>query len=308
MTVRSVTVVLPVHNGEDYIESAIASLLQQPELLELVISDDCSTDRTIELIQRFGDDRIRLVRNTQKGGQFVNFNRAISCARGEFIQFFSHDDIADPGFLSSQQAAFFDRLDIGLVYSSCALINEAGVQFDVRDDEGTPVIIDHPTYLEISALHGALPLSVSCIMVRRAHLDRAGGFDPSYRVAGDLEFVNRIAAYGPIARNRTVNLKIRIHQASVTRGKDTPLAFMEEEARLLSYYREHLGEEGFQRMLRSRVRTRGSDHGKYILRSVLTGRFAKAQAAARELGKAHNVGACVWTAMLQKAGIARRPI
>jgi glycosyltransferase involved in cell wall biosynthesis len=297
----SISIVLPVHNGARYVASAISSLLSQSENIEIVISDDASTDNTIDIIRSFDDPRIKLIINSTRGGQFVNFNRGIAAARGNFIQFFSHDDVAHPGFTASQLRGF-DRPDIGLVYSSCKIINEVEHITAIIDDDGTPLLIDFPTYLKISAKHGALPPSISCVMVRRAIIEAVGPFDPTYQVAGDLEFYNRIAERFSFARNRALTLDVRVHDGSVTKNSTSHLKYMREETRILPYYRRHLGESGYAAMMAYRCRHgRGRDHGRYLLKSILRGEWRVFMAGYAALSQVHRPEACMWNALKPRA-------
>ena len=95
-----ISVVIPVYNGARYIEFALRSILNQNEDCEIIVSDDCSSDNTTEIIRALEAPQVKLLTNNKNGGQFVNFNRALRAASGEYIQLFSHDDLAHPGFSS----------------------------------------------------------------------------------------------------------------------------------------------------------------------------------------------------------------
>src|SRR5215469_10746541 len=152
---RTISVALPVYNGAEYIEIAISSLLAQIPQCEIVVSDDGSSDATVAKVEAIRSPRVKLVRSGTRGGQFVNFNRAMKECAGEYIQLFSHDDVALEGFLQSQLAAFDRSTDIGLVYASYNIIDEDGQRRGVLDDDGTPLIIDFETYLHISSRYGS---------------------------------------------------------------------------------------------------------------------------------------------------------
>jgi glycosyltransferase involved in cell wall biosynthesis len=296
-----ISIVLPVYNGARYIASAISSLLSQSENIEIVISDDASTDNTIDIIRSFDDPRIKLIINTTRGGIFVNLDRGIAAARGTFIQFFSQDDVAHPGFIASQLRGF-DLPDIGLVYSSCKIIDEVERITSICDDDGTPLVIDFPTYLKISAKYGALPPSISCVMVRRSITEVVGPFDPTYQVAGDLEFYNRVAERFSFARNRSLTLDVRDHDGSATRNPASALRYMREETRILPYYRRHLGESGYAEMMAYRCRHgRGRDHGRYLLKSILRGEWRIFAAGYAALSQVHRPEACMWNALKPRA-------
>jgi len=91
-------------------------------------------------------------------------------------------------------------------------------------------------------------------------------FDERYRVAGDIEFYNRVAERFLFARNRKLLLDVRVHGGSVTSSSLAPIRYMQEEIDLLRFYRTHLGELGYREMISRRSRNRGADHAKYIIR------------------------------------------
>lgn len=292
-----ISVALPVFNGADFIEAAVRSLLEQDADLEVIVSDDNSTDRTLEILESLQSERLTVIRNKQRGGQFVNFNRAIGRARGQYIQFFSHDDVAHPGFLAAQLDGFRTSEKTGLVYSSCNIIDSAGHRLHVLDDEGTPVLIDFPTYLDISSLHGALPPSISSVMVSKEALAVAGIFDPRFRVAGDLEFFNRVAEHFCFARNRRTLLDVRVHPGSVTSNAASQMLYMQEEILLLPFYRRHLGSDGYRAMLAERTRRRGADHARYLLKLLLRGKWKDFLRGYKLLAQVHCVPLCAFHAV-----------
>lgn len=300
-----ISVVLPVFNGADYIEKAIRSLLNQAVHLEIIVSDDNSADSTLEIVKGFGSDRIKLIENKTNGGQFVNFNRALSLARGDFIQFFSHDDVAHPGFLAAQVSAFACDKRIGLVYSSCNIVDQCGVIKNTADDEGTPRVIDFSTYMDISSKHGALPPSISSVMISRKVLESIGGFDEKCEVAGDLEYFNRVAEKFKIGRNRQLLLDVRVHSGSVTLNKNTQLKYMKEELLILPFYQKHLGDAAYRDILSHREKNRGADHAKYLVRLLLSLDLKRFVAGYKLLSQVHNAPKCFFYAILQSVNIAK---
>lgn len=98
----SVTVGLPVFNGERFVARAIESYLRQNYTsFEIVISDNASTDATEEICRAYArqDDRIRYYRNPSNFGAAKNFNRVVELARGRYFKWAAHDDWCAPSFL-----------------------------------------------------------------------------------------------------------------------------------------------------------------------------------------------------------------
>jgi glycosyltransferase involved in cell wall biosynthesis len=97
-----VTVGLPVLNGERFVAEAIESILAQTfEDLELVISDNASTDGTEEICRAYAekDERVRYVRNRENLGAAYNYNQTFHLSSGTYFKWAAHDDAIRPQFL-----------------------------------------------------------------------------------------------------------------------------------------------------------------------------------------------------------------
>ncbi|MDQ0825145.1 glycosyltransferase involved in cell wall biosynthesis [Arthrobacter sp. B2I5] len=112
-----ISVCMAAYNGSLHIEEQISSILSElgPQD-ELVIVDDCSTDRTIELIAGMVDRRIRLVRTSRNMGYVKTFERALQEARGEYVFLSDQDDIWIPGRVQLMLGALEE---VALVVSNC---------------------------------------------------------------------------------------------------------------------------------------------------------------------------------------------
>lgn len=111
-----VTALIDTYNQESFIEEAVASVLQQDfpaSETEILVVDDGSTDRTPEIVSKFGP-RVRLLRKPN-GGQGSAFNAGIPEARGEIIAFLDGDDWWAPGKLSAVANVFSTEPEAGLV-------------------------------------------------------------------------------------------------------------------------------------------------------------------------------------------------
>lgn len=124
-----VSVGLPVHNGENYLEEAIASILAQTfGDFELIISDNASSDRTPEICQTFAqqDNRIRYVRSAENLGGAANFNRVFALARGEYFKWAAHDDLIAPTFLERCVATLDANPEAVIAYAWTQIIDAKG--------------------------------------------------------------------------------------------------------------------------------------------------------------------------------------
>lgn len=106
---------MPCYNGAPYLRESIASILsQQYDNLEVIVSDDCSTDDSVNVVKKIADTRIRLVTNESNLGYGRNLQRAAALARGEIIFLFAQDDVLLPGALQRTIRAF-ETTEVGVV-------------------------------------------------------------------------------------------------------------------------------------------------------------------------------------------------
>src|SRR5207237_7493623 len=101
-----VSVLLPVWNGEAFLEQAMESILRQTlSSFELIVIDDGSTDRTAAIADEFAsrDDRVRVLRRPHEGLS-ATLNAGIAAARGEYVARMDADDISVPDRLQKQVA------------------------------------------------------------------------------------------------------------------------------------------------------------------------------------------------------------
>lgn len=123
-----VSIITPSYNSSSFIAETIESILSQTYLnWELLITDDCSTDRSVEIIERYiqRDSRIKLFRLEKNCGAGVCRNRSISEAKGRFIAFCDSDDRWCPEKLE-KQLAFMREKDCALSYTSYMTCDESG--------------------------------------------------------------------------------------------------------------------------------------------------------------------------------------
>ncbi len=98
------------YNSALYVRDTIESVLAQTYTdIEYIICDDCSTDRTWDIIREYNDPRIKAARNEQNLREYVNRNKAIGMATGEYLIFIDGDDVIFPhgiGFFVSMMESF----------------------------------------------------------------------------------------------------------------------------------------------------------------------------------------------------------
>ena len=218
-TCPKVSVCIPTYNQAQYVADTIESILKQSfEDYEIVISDDCSTDATREIIDRFarGDRRIRVLENDRNLGMVPNWNRCLRDARGEFIKFVFGDDLLTGADALGRMVAALERdAGVALVSSPRTLIDADSQVIKVlchfRGDVTLPGTRVINVCLEARKNLIGEP---SAVMFRRA--DAGRGFLPDYRQTVDLEMWFHLLEKGSFAHVGESLCAFRIHDAQQT--------------------------------------------------------------------------------------------
>lgn len=119
-----VSIVMPTYNDERFVKNTILSVLNQTYGdFELIIIDDKSTDKTVDIIKSFSDKRIRLIINKSNQGAAFSRNVGIRCANGKYIAFLDGDDCWYPDKLKNQ-CEFMENNNYLFSYTDYELIDE----------------------------------------------------------------------------------------------------------------------------------------------------------------------------------------
>jgi len=125
---KNVSIITPTYNSSKYVSEAIASVLAQSyEAWEMIIVDDCSSDDTYDIVQRYAcqDGRIRAFRMPRNSGPAATRNLAIDKARGRYIAFLDSDDMWASDKLE-KQLTFMQRKGAALTYTAYEKMTESG--------------------------------------------------------------------------------------------------------------------------------------------------------------------------------------
>jgi glycosyltransferase involved in cell wall biosynthesis len=136
-TTPLVSIGLFLYNGDRFLEAALDSFLQQTfRDFELIISDDCSTDRSEEICRRYAaqDSRIRYYRNQRNMGAGWNVRRVYELAAGKYFMQAAHDGMVQPDFLSLCLDALEADDSLVLAHSLTRVIDEDGQLLENYDD------------------------------------------------------------------------------------------------------------------------------------------------------------------------------
>lgn len=124
-----VSVIIPCYNAEKYGESAVRSIMSQTyKNLEIIVTDDCSTDGTFAILEKLAseDSRIRLYKNEKNLKIVKTLNNMILLAKGKYIARMDADDISLPERIEKQVKFLEENPDIAFCGTNAVIIDENG--------------------------------------------------------------------------------------------------------------------------------------------------------------------------------------
>lgn len=198
MYVPTVSIGLPVYNGEKYLRLALDCIVQQEFAdFELIISDNASTDGTQEICQEYAarDKRLRYFRNESNTGAAANFNRVFELAQAEFFKWATHDDEFHFSLIRCCLETFENSpRDTVLVFSRAAIIDETGRVTELSPDTinssvGGPVLRLASLALHSSYAHPLWGL-IRTEALRRTRL--MGCIESDHIVLAELAMLGRL--------------------------------------------------------------------------------------------------------------------
>lgn len=136
-----VTIGLPVYKGEKWISEALESILRQTYSdWELIVTDDGSADKTIEIIQAFcqkyqvSNDRIRVVADGEHRGIAARLNQMVRMAQGKIFARMDADDVMMPERLEKQLKFLKEHPEADVIGCAAVVIDKEGRECGVRDN------------------------------------------------------------------------------------------------------------------------------------------------------------------------------
>lgn len=207
------SILVITYNQSDLIAETIQSCVDQTYTnVEIVVSDDGSTDNTPEILRGFASrfpGKIKLVLNVDNAGITANCNAGLRACTGEYMALMGGDDLLLPGKVARQVEEFLNAPDLVLSYHPC---------YVRRDGEDVMVIGDRPkdvvtSLVELVAGFGA-QMPGPATMVRSAAIP-THGFDRNIGTASDWMFYIDVSSQGRVARLDETLAVYRQHAGNV---------------------------------------------------------------------------------------------
>lgn len=203
---KKVSIVLPVYNGEQCVGKAIESILNQTySNWELIAVNDCSTDGTLAVLEKYEkqDERIRIVNNPVNLKLPHTLNIGFAQARGEYYTWTSDDNLYKENAIEQMIKALEANPKFDMVYANYTNMDE--------NDQGlNDVELGEPEQLPMGNVVGA------CFLYTREIAKRVGEYDVNLFLAEDYDYWIRILRVGKILHIKEVLYFYRRHGGSLS--------------------------------------------------------------------------------------------
>lgn len=219
-----ISVIIPTYNHETYIAEAITSCLNEPFVSEILIGDDGSNDRTLEIVEEFASLFPHKIRNltdypAKNIGAHNRINALCRSARNEWLAVLNSDDIFVSGrFRNFDQFVRLRKPD--LIFGNCLIIDGVGREIGVKyahyqgqyafPDTFEPNTINASEAIVNALLSQNFLATTSNMIFSKSLFDKLGGFR-SYRYIHDWDFALRASLIGRVVYNNAMWVKYRIH-------------------------------------------------------------------------------------------------
>lgn len=170
---RKISVIMGIYNCSKTLSEAIDSILNQTySNWELIMCDDCSTDNTYEIANKYKElysEKIIIIKNDKNSKLAYSLNRCLKYATGEYVARMDGDDISLPDRFEKQVKYLENHKDIQLVGTNMQLFNEKGLLG----------IEARPEHTDKWTLHKIIPFNHATIMTYKWVFDELGGYTVS---------------------------------------------------------------------------------------------------------------------------------
>lgn len=210
-----ISVIIPAYNAEKTIRETIKSVIGQTFVdWELIVVNDGSQDRTLEVASQINDSRIKVFSYSNAGAS-ASRNRGFEKSAGEYIAFLDADDLWTPDKLESQLNALQSHPEAGVAYSWTDYIDEfgrflnSGWHLSYSGDVYSKLLVRN--FLE----------SGSNMLIKRGALNEAGGFDESLMGAEERDLSFRLAVKCDFISVKKIQVLYRQHINSKSISSNT---------------------------------------------------------------------------------------
>ena len=224
--IPTVSVIIPVYNGERHLAETIESVIAQKNVnWELIAVNDGSPDSSLSILEEYRKrmpDRIKVI-TVKNGGVSRARNTAVAAARGTYIAFLDQDDLWAPEKLQLQVEMFTLDKKLGLSFTNATVIDEKGsiLRENVLTygEENRGNVFEHLLFENF--------IGISSVMLKRDVFVKSGRFDPRFSLAEDYDFLLKVTQNTPVDY---IDKPLLLYREHVQSGTHTKVSRLIDEA------------------------------------------------------------------------------
>ncbi len=204
-----VSICIPAYNAQRFIADTLESALRQDyPNLEIVVSDDGSTDRTPEILTAYAGRGVRVIRQEKNLGMTRNMNAVSRASRGKYVVKLDSDDLLEPGYVSGLAPVLEAHPRVAFAHCACRLIDVdgkfLGYERDIHGSFLRSGLAEWPRYV-------LGPRAVHVLMIRREAFEAVGGYNGAFIRSQDWKLERDLLRYGDVFYQDQVLAQYRCH-------------------------------------------------------------------------------------------------
>jgi len=210
-----ITIAIPTYNRADkFLKDTLKCALNQTyQNIEILVSDNCSTDNTEELVRSFEDPRLTYYKQQENLGSYGNMNFLLKKAKGHYFHMYHDDDRIDLDFIESCMKAANYSTGKSLIMAGSRSINEHGTVLNEKENCAHGLSFED---FAIAWYHNEINIYLCSSLFGTDYLRKAGGFEKKYKHLIDVAAQFKCASYGKRVDLKEVKASFRKHEGSLT--------------------------------------------------------------------------------------------
>jgi len=242
-----VSIIIVTFNSAKYVNETLDSVKSQSwNNIDLIITDDCSTDDTVKICTDWIKDNSRFFTNVQlstyshNSGIPANCNRGLRLAKGDWIKMIAGDDMLLPNCIS-YNLEFANNNDAKFIVSDVIMINDAGEKIEMNGvNEGLRFFVNIKSAKKQLKSYSRWPAFINSptFFCKSEIIDHINYCDEEFRIYDDMTVIFRITEMGiRIYYMNKPTIIYRLHKNAVSRNKNLESAREKEAQRIFRKYR-----------------------------------------------------------------------
>ncbi|MEH2154187.1 glycosyltransferase family 2 protein [Nostoc sp.] len=167
-----VSVIIPTYNRPEYLKQAIASAIKQTyQNIEILISDNCSSENPQAVVASFGDSRIKFWQQQQNVGMLANQQYGFKMAQGKYVASLHDDDMWNEDFLAKLVPPLEANSDLIIAFCDQYIIDANGIINEIGTEENTRGYKRdklakgiHQPFYKVGLVDKSIPTAASCVI------------------------------------------------------------------------------------------------------------------------------------------------